>query len=277
MTFREWIERMQQRLMRMGAFLMVLGISPCVFGQGAAPSCPAPPAQPTQEKMQALFKGAKDRGFLWRIEKEGKSAHLFGSMHVGKEAWSIPGPKTMAAFVGSDVVALELDILDPVIQADMANPAKFGIKPLALTPALKTRLDTLATRVCAPVKELSSMHPMMQLITVTLFDARFVDLEIAYGSEVFLSGFARGTNKPVESLESVELQIRTLLGGEPKPMLDGIDRSLALIEQGKSRPITERMVNAWASGNLNELETYQKWCECATTEGRPQGPADLER
>jgi uncharacterized protein len=266
MNSRGWMERMQRGLKRMGAMLMVLGISPCVFAQGAAPSCPPPLAQPTQEKMQALFKSAKDRGFLWKIEKDGKSGHLFGSMHVGKEAWSIPGPKTMAAFVGSDIVALELDILDPAIQADMANPAKFGIKPLELSPTLKSRLDTLAARVCAPVKELSAMHPMMQVITITLFDARFMDLEIAYGSEIFLSGFARGANKPVESLESVALQLRTLLGGEPQPMLAGIDRSLVLMEQGKSRPITERMVNAWASGNLNELETYQKWCECATTD-----------
>jgi uncharacterized protein YbaP (TraB family) len=164
------------------------------------------------------------------------------------------------------VVALEIDILDPAIQAEMANPSKFGIKPLALTPALKTRLDTLAARVCAPVKALSSMHPMMQLITVTLFDVRFADLEIAYGSEIFLSGYARGANKPVASLESVELQMRALLGGEPKAMLEGIERSLALIEQGKSRPITERMINAWASGNLSELQDYQKWCECAATQ-----------
>ncbi len=236
------------------------------FAQSAASNCPPQPAEPTRESIQALAKAAKDRGFLWKIEKDGKASHLYGSIHLGKQAWSVPGPKTLEALVASDVIALELDILDPAIQAQMADPAKFGIKFFDLPVPLKNRMAAAAQKVCAPMEQFAALHPVMQLMTVTLLDARFSALEISYGSEIFIAGFARGLQKPVESLESVELQLRLLMDGEPKETIEAIDHSITLLENGKSRTVIDRMTNAWANGNLNELQDYQKWCECVDSD-----------
>jgi uncharacterized protein len=251
---------------RFALVLTVLLVAPGSFAQFEAASCPPQPVEPTQDRIQALFRDAKDRGFLWKIEKEGRSGYLYGSMHLGKQEWMIPGPRTLAAVAASDVIALELDILDPAIQNQMSDPSRFGYKPFALPPPLQKRMQAAARKVCAPAAQFATLHPMIQWITVSLLDARFSDLEISYGTEIFLSGFARGAKKPVESLESAELQMRALLAGEPRELIAAIDHGIALYETGKARAVTRRMIDAWASGNLGDLQDYQRWCECATTD-----------
>jgi uncharacterized protein len=107
---------------------------------------------------------------------------------------------------------------------------------------------------------------LMQLITVTILDARFSDLEMSYGSEMFLAGFARGAKKPLESLETPELQMHALLAGDAQDIIETVETGLTLFETGKQRAQTERVINAWATRNLDELQRYAEWCECMITE-----------
>lgn len=241
----------------------VLWLGVFLSGAAMAQTCPPLPSQPTPEQIQTLAREAKDRGFLWKFEKDGRTGYLYGSIHLGKQAWAIPGPKTVAAASAADVIALELDILDPAIQAQMADPSKFGIKPIALPPALQARMEAAARKACVPTEALAKMHPVMQLVLVNMFDARFAELEIGYGTEIFFAGFARKSNLPVVSLESVESQMRALLSGAD---VASIERALAVLEKGRGRAVATRMTGAWADGNLNDLQNYQKWCECADTD-----------
>jgi len=107
---------------------------------------------------------------------------------------------------------------------------------------------------------------LMQLITVTLHDARFSGLEMAYGSEMFLAGFSRGAKKPIKSLETPQLQMQALLAGEPQDIIETVESGLTLFETGKQRAQTERMINAWATRDMDELQRYPEWCECMSTE-----------
>lgn len=245
---------------------VALFVPPVVFSQPQASACPPPPATPTADEIQAMLKAAKDHGFLWKYEKSGNTGYLYGSIHLGRREWIVPGPKTMAALQSTGVIALELDILDPKVQAQMSDPSRFGIKNVTLPAPLKLRMETIAKRVCAPVEALVELHPLMQLITVTMLDARFSDLEMSYGSEMFLAGFARGAKKPIESLETPELQMHALLAGEAQDIIETVESGLTLVETGKQRALTERMINAWATGNLDELQRYAEWCECMITE-----------
>ena len=60
---------------------------------------------------------AKDHGFLWRVARDGRSSYLYGTIHAAKAEWMFPGPLTLAALAASDTLALELDVLDPDVQA----------------------------------------------------------------------------------------------------------------------------------------------------------------
>jgi uncharacterized protein YbaP (TraB family) len=63
--------------------------------------------------MAELLKQARDRGALWRHEKEGRLSYLYATVHVGKKEWVMPGPTIVRALREADVIAVELDVSDP--------------------------------------------------------------------------------------------------------------------------------------------------------------------
>lgn len=256
-SFRAWL------------FAMLLAASGAALAQAGASNetkCPTPTPQPSNERVMQLMESAADRGFMWRIEKNGRVSHLYGTIHINKLEWAFPGKKTVAALGASDVVALELDILDPAVQQAVADPARFGIKKLDVSPGTKRRIEVAANSLCLPMSAIASMHPAMQMISMTLIDARFVDLDPGFGSEVFLANFARGAKKPVVSLETPEIQMRAILSGDEKEMLDQIDQALKQFEGRKSRKMMERLASTWANSDLGDIESYETWCECVNTQ-----------
>ena len=74
--------------------------------------CPPPAPVPTAGELQAARRDAVDRGFLWRIRRDGRMSALYGTLHLGKVEWTVPGPRVAQALQDSDVVALEIDPLD---------------------------------------------------------------------------------------------------------------------------------------------------------------------
>jgi len=246
--------------------LITLFMPSAVHSELKTSDCPAPPAAPTADEVQAMVANAKDRGFLWKYEKGGNTGYLYGSIHLGRREWIVPGPKTMAALQSAGVIALELDILDPNVQYQLSDPSRLGIKKVTLPPPLKLRMEAVARRACAPVESLDELHPLMQLITVTIQDARFSGFEMAYGTEMFLAGFSRGAKKRIEGLETPELQMHALLAGEAQDVIETVQNGLTLFETGNSRAQTKRLLNAWATRDLEELQHYEEWCECMVTE-----------
>lgn len=213
-----------------------------------------------------MLKTATDRGFLWKYNKDGHSGYLYGSIHLGRRNWIVPGPKTLAALKSSGVIALELDILDPQIQSQLSDTARAGIAPMTLPPPLQLRINSIARRLCAPDGALAPLHPLMQLVTLTMLQARFAELEPGYGSEMFLAGFARGAKKPLEGLETPEIQLRALLAGSAQDILQLIESGLALLETGGQQVQTKRLIEVWATNNLEELQRFEQWCECLNTD-----------
>ncbi len=227
-------------------------------------ACPPDPVPLNAQKAQELGRAAKDHGFLWRFEKDGRTGYLYGTIHVNKLEWLFPGPKTMAAYRESDVLALEIDLLSPEVQKKVSHPEALGIKPLVLPAALQQRMDAIAEQVCAPAAFMAGRHGVMQLVTVTIFDARFAGLEAVYGSDYFFAGMARN-NKPTRGLETPELQMQALLGGDEKELLELVDGALKIFGNGKQRAQTKRMVDDWAGGNLADLQKFEQWCDCVGT------------
>ncbi len=163
---------------------------------------------------QALQK-ARDRGLLWRVEKDGRTSWLYGTVHAARRGWMLPGPTVMAAVRASDRVALEMDLLDPTVvqklQAALRKPADAPPLP----PDLERRLAAQRDAACAD-PSVQQMRPELQVSSLVVMSARREGFDPAYGIDVVLAGLARGLHKPVVSLESVELQVQTLASDDPK-------------------------------------------------------------
>jgi uncharacterized protein YbaP (TraB family) len=241
------------------AAVLALGLG----GAAAAPACPPPPAPPSAAQWQAAQRDARDVGLLWRLSKDGRDSWLFGTIHVGKLAWSAPGPALRQALARSDVLALEIDPTDPQIAARLQQATRDAP---AADAALRQRLQKQAVAACLSGDALQGLHPMLQLMTLTLLQARQEDLDAAFSQELMLATAARAAGLRIVALESVEQQIAALLPQEPVQMQRLLEQSLDQLERGRASTVLRRLADAWAAGDLGMLERYAQWCECADTD-----------
>ncbi len=217
---------------------------------------------PSSEQLADAQQRARDRGLLWRISRDGRTSYLYGSMHVGKADWIAPGPKLREALTASDMIALEVDVTDPMVQRQAARASQ---QPAPALPAdLRQRLDAQRDALCLQDTIFDRMHPVMQITTLAVVAARLEGLDASFGSELALAGLGRASGKRVVSLESVDKQFAALIPpGLDAAELEALVRSgVEQFEADHARAALRRMSAAWDAGKLDDLETYQAWCGC---------------
>jgi len=254
-------------LRAVAAFAAALGLATTAAAAPpvAAANCPPAAQPPSPDVVQAGMRNARDRGFLWRIVKDGRSSYLYGTVHVAKLEWVFPGPKTMQALNASDTVALELDLLDPALQRRMAD-AIAARREGALPDTLTQRLQRQAQAECIPPDTLAGLGPMLQIATLSALVGRRDGIDPAYGIDLFIAGLAHAAKKNTVSLETPELQLDTLSDDPDTPLAEMVESGLAELESGRARPLLNRLVRIWASGDDAELARYESWCDCLKTE-----------
>ena len=247
-----------------------------------ATDCPPAPidSAPALQIDSAL--GAPDRGFLWRIRKDGRDAYLYGTVHIGKAAWRTPGPRVAQALAASDTLALELDPLDP----DVLRRLQLGVaaRPERTLPAaLAQRIERLARAECLAPLALSGVIPEIQIAALLGLQARRDGLYSTFGVDTLLARWGHAKRVMVVSLETPELQLRAMQNLPPPPeptsptsptapaaptaaagpeLHRSIAHALDAIETGRARPLLARIAQIWENGDLAGLQNYAAWCEC---------------
>lgn len=215
-------------------------------------------------KAQSEPGGARDRGFLWRLSKGGHDSWLYGTMHVARPDWVIPGPAVAAALRESERIALELDVTDADIARRLgAAQAPGGGEPLP--QALEQRLQGQARAACIPDAISQSLSPVLLALNLAVTAGRADGLDPAYGIDAFIALLGHQLGKQVVSLETPEMQLEMLTGGTPEERVEMIDRTLADLEKGQTRRMLKRIADVWSGSRLDELERYASWCDCMKT------------
>ncbi len=251
--------------------------APASSVSAATPSAPASTAGTSPTPAAAASSGAstcpppldasvpvrgEDRGLLWRISRDGRVSHLYGTVHVGKPAWQVLGPLTVAALRAADTLALEVDPTDPAVLAALEDKTPAPRLP----EALNKRLVAATERACVPLLALANLHPVLQATTLTVLDARWLGLDPNHSMEMLLVQRAKARRLRIVSLETAEQQKQALVPAEAAEALAMIEQTLDQLDSLVSRRVLERMVRAWERGDLETLERYEDWCECAATD-----------
>jgi len=258
------LRRHAARLAAIGALLAT--VTTPLAAREIATDCPAFPRSPTREEVQIGQANSKDRGLLWKLERDGRTSWLFASIHLGEADWIYLGPTLRRAMRASDVVLMELDPADPATQVRLQQASRR--KPeFKLDADVTEKLADAWREQCTDPGIAAGLHPLIQLITITVLDARRARLEASYGQETAVAGVARFYKLPLVALETPEAQIDALLppmtAAETRAsILDGLARNAS----GEEVAQTRRLLRAWADGNLDELERYGEWCDCMRDE-----------
>ena len=226
--------------------------------------CPPVMQAPTAEQMQAAQAAAKDRGALWRLRKDGRVSYLYGTVHIGKLEWAFPGPQLQAALRSTEVLAVEINPMEPTFMAEV-QAAQAKAAKLELTSGEQARLDAEADAACLPRAALAALHPVMQAITYVSLAGRRDGMDPAYAQEIVLLGAAQALKLPVVALESVASQMEVLLPADSTEARDLMNQMLDSLKRQESRTSLRRMGQAWERGDIDALESPAKLCDCVPT------------
>lgn len=230
----------------------------------AAPACPPPPLR--AEDLRAAMKAPpRDRGLLWRVEKDDRTSWLYGTLHVLRPDWAVPGPRVRSALLESDAVALELDPGDPEVVRAFRQPADPQRRERVLA-GLHARMDRAAARACVNAAELAAFAPVLQLMTVSLAEARREGLFPEIAADTVLWGLARRSGKRVVGLETAQMQLQALTPAREEDERTLVERGLQEMESGAGPEVLQRLAKAWAAGDEAQLADYDHWCHCEESE-----------
>lgn len=239
--------------------------------------CPPLAVAPSAQAVERARQQARDRGLLWRLERDGHVSWLYGTIHVGRLEWTFPGPALTAALRQAKALALELDIANSEVQQQLAQAqARLDARAprRALPAALAARLERQIAAACADPAVMAGQSPVMQVVTLSVLAARRDGLDPAYAQEFVLAGLARATGAAVHSLETPAQQLEALADVSDDEQRALVAHMLAQLDSGRARETLARLARAWDDGDLDTLANYDRWCDCA---GDDTGRAFLAR
>jgi uncharacterized protein YbaP (TraB family) len=237
----------------------------CVFSFAAAHAACPPSAIASLEKPGIGLRNGVDRGVLWRIERDGRTSWLYGTIHVGRGDWVRPGPTIQKALAQSDTLALELDLRDEATARAMARPADPELLARMLSGERARRLERQNSEACVPPGTLSKLQPILQVTALAGLAGRADGLYPEFGVDETLAVSARNSSKPIVALENAADQLKVLTGESEAEETEQVDAALDELESGKLRGQLKELADVWARSDAAKLASYPEWCDCLKT------------
>lgn len=252
-----------------------------------AASCPPQATLPDRALLLQAQQQAADRGLLWRISRGGRDSFLYGTMHAGRAEWLALGPRTEASLARTGVLALEINVMDPAVQAALRDATQGP--PRRLPAELMQSLRAAWSAECLPDGDLKAGPTEFHVAQLAMAQAQRQGLFPLYGAESALLMRSLRTERPVVGLETVQTQLASLLARNDDEAEAMVRDALADWRDPRAPQMLERLTRAWVRGDLKDLEAYADWCDCLNTpsereafarlvDGRNPGMADaIER
>lgn len=227
----------------------------------ATATAPAESKRPTADPAETLKKlqTAPPRGLLYKITKNGRTAYLFGTVHVGTPDFFPLDMATTQALAQSSELVVELD----PTQTDKMQAAmqRYAVIPPSqrrdaqLPPALKQRLLVQANALNMSTEIGETLKPWMSALSLVIGSLQKSGYSPEYAADLYLIGLARGLNKPIAELESIDSQLQLFDSLPRQAQLAFLDETLTLLESGQMVADTQALIDAWLKSDASMLHT----------------------
>lgn len=163
--------------------------------------------------LQVSFLGfSQEKSLLWKISGNGLSqdSYLFGTIHIICKEDFIMNDKVKKAFESSSKLVMELDMGDPQLMAKMQqyslNPGMKNISSELSEEDAKI-LDTFFTEnFGAGIAQIGILKPFVLSSMALIKTLPCAETE---SFENYFTSHSKALNKPIEGLETVEIQMGT--------------------------------------------------------------------
>lgn len=201
----------------------------------------------------------KEKSLLWEISGNGlkQNSYLFGTMHLMCKGDVEMTPKIQNAFDKTQSVLLELDMDDPsmmmkMMQASLSQDGKTVAEKLG--KELSIKVDTIL-RKNSPMT--LQMVNSLNLPTLSMQIGMFaLDCEMDLGYDMLFVQEAKNESKEIHGLESVELQIKTLLSQSDEESKKAIEYMVDNFGEVKAE--MKKLITAYKSEDIQGLYDMTK-------------------
>lgn len=186
---------------------------------------------------------------LWKVEKDGKSSYLFGSIHLGSEDMYPLSKKVKDAYNQAEHLVVEIDLkpgdeqkLVPIIQklaVDMTSTLESRLTPETL--AIYKKACTEKQLPCSQFSPLKKWFVSLQLQLMLIQQLGYKE---ELGIDKHFLDLAHKSNKSVVSLETVDAQLKLLSGFNQQ------EQELMLLQSLEAtKEEMESLFIAWKTGD----------------------------
>lgn len=189
---------------------------------------------------------------IWKVEHNGVTSYLFGSIHMGDQSmYPLPEP-IRTAFSESEILVVEIDMTN-INQMEVAQTVqKIAInpdKPLKdhLTESTAQKYDEYCEETRSPCQMFSSFEPWFAAMTLEALAMQQSGYTEQLGIDMHFLNEAKNSKTIVE-LESLDSQLN-MLDSMPAHLQDLMLLSTVTREEGA----TELMVQAWKTGDVESF------------------------
>jgi len=199
--------------------------------------------------------------FMWQVQSETATVSLVGSIHVGKPDFFPLAEPFEKAFADAPVLAVEVDMTDPVnLQKSAVLVMQKGMLPGdttledRLSPELWQRLKEYADERNLNLAMYSKLSPGIVAMMMVLEEYQKQGFDPELGIDKHFLDAAREQDKEIRELETVEAQLDLFFSIDDQ--LDDVLVAEILDQMSEITAITEEMVGLWRSGDVEGLDEF---------------------
>lgn len=194
-----------------------------------------------------------DRGLFYKVEKDGKSSYLLGTVHAWKREWLPLNPAIEKAFAESKTLAVEFDPakMDTVVATQRMMLEGGETLESRLGSPLYERTKKVTDNYGMPDAAISRLKPWGVMMVLTVLSMQQLGYSPDAGIDQYLLAKARAGGKTLVDLESADRQLAVL--DSLSPRLQTAMLSDFLANTDRMSQYVGALTNAWKEGNGEAL------------------------
>ena len=195
---------------------------------------------------------------FWQVKNGAKGqVYILGSMHFGHRSFYPMHDKILNAFDRSDMLIVEVDIskinlTEISLFMDRHGSIAKGTLADILGDKLNQQLEGACDKLGIDIGLFAKSSPWLVAMQLASFQITQTDFKAEYGIDNYFIGQATHTEKPIESLESFNSQLKIFSELNISEQVMLLEQALVDFDRGES--YLHQLANAWKTGDSATID-----------------------